>query len=122
MKRAATSGRFCKSSALMIVARTVCPRSDGTSLPRAMLRTLPSLISCMAMGGADQPMSIWPDITAVRVAGGLPVGVGFALTPSSSTNASTILWELDPLVEYATVLRAVASARDLRGDSARTYQ
>src|SRR5579883_2452558 len=69
-----------------------------------------------------QPMSIWPDITAVRVAGVLPVGVGFALSPSSSTKASTILWELDPLVEYAIVLRAVASASVLSGESARTYQ
>ncbi len=63
------------------------------------MRSLPSLISCMAIGGAAQPMSIWPDMTAVRVAGGLPVGVGFALRPSSSTKASTRLCELDPLVE-----------------------
>src|SRR5229473_6395098 len=105
-----------------MVARTVWPRSEGTSLPWAIMRTLPSLTSCMAMGGADQPMSIWPDITAVRVAGGEPVGVGFALRPSSSTNASTMLWELDPLVEYAIELRAVTSAKVLSGESARTYQ
>ena len=73
-------------------------------------------------GGAAQPMSIWPDITAVKVAGMLPVGVGFALRPSSSTKASTRLCELDPLVEYAIVFRAVASASVRIGDAAGTYQ
>src|SRR5258707_7795347 len=106
----------------MLVAARVCPGSEGTSLRGSRMQTWPSLIPCIAMGGAAQPMSIWPDITAVRVAGGLPVGVGFALRPSSSTNASTMLWELDPLVEYAIVLRAVTSAKVLSGESARTYQ
>ncbi len=50
-------------------------------------------------GGAAQPMSTWPDITAVSVPAGLPVAVGFALQPSSLTKATTILFELEPLVE-----------------------
>ena len=44
-------------------------------------------------------MSIWPDITAVSVAGGPPVAVGFALTPSSLTKRRTMLFEIEPLVE-----------------------
>ena len=49
-------------------------------------------------------MSIWPDITAVSVPGGPPVAVGFALAPSSWPKATTMLFELEPLVEYAMVL------------------
>src|SRR5262245_18904469 len=86
------------------------------------MRILPSWISFRPNGGAAQPMSTWPLITAVSVPGGLPVAVGLALVPSSSTNAITMLLELDPLVEYAMVLFAVASFRLLIGDSAFTYQ
>ena len=64
-----------------------------------MMRILPSLISLTPNGGAPQPMSIWPDITDVNVPGKPPVAVGFALRPSSSTKAITMLLELDPLVE-----------------------
>ena len=71
------------ASAFTMMARTVCPRSEGTSLPRAMMRILPSLISFMPNGGAAQPISIWPVITGVSVPGGPPVAVGFALAPSS---------------------------------------
>src|SRR5690349_12908220 len=111
-----------RALALTMIARTVWSRSDGISLPRAMMRILPSLISLMPNGGADQPMSIWPVITCVKVAGGPPVAVGFALVPSSCTNATTMLFELDPLVEYAIVLDAVASFKLLIGESAFTYQ
>jgi hypothetical protein len=82
-----------------MIVRTVCPRSDGTSLPRMRMRILPSLSSFMPNGGAAHPMSIWPDMTWVSVPAGPPVGVGLALTPSSSAKASTRLFELEPLVE-----------------------
>src|SRR5262245_17377810 len=54
-------------------------RSDGTSLPLAMTRILPSSISLSPNGGDPQPMSICPDMTAVSVAGMPPVEVGTAL-------------------------------------------
>ena len=82
-----------------MIARTVCPCSEGMSLPRAMMRILPSLISFTPNGGAAQPMSICPLITEVSVAGGPPVAVGFALTPSSWPNATTMLFDVEPLVE-----------------------
>jgi hypothetical protein len=85
--------------ALTMMARTVCPCNEGTSLPRPTMRILPSLISLTPNGGAAQPMSICPLITCVSVAGGPPVAVGFALTPSSWVNATTMLFELDPFVE-----------------------
>ena len=99
MKRTMASLRALSAFALAISTRTVWPRSDGTSLPRAMMRILPSWISCNPKGGAAQPISIWPDITDVSVAGGPPVDVGLAFAPSSSTKATTILLELEPLVE-----------------------
>src|SRR5581483_4881615 len=108
--------------ALTMITRTVCPRSDGRSLPWAMMRILPALTSRTPNGGAAQPMSIWPDITCVSVAGGPPVAVGFALVPSSCTKPTTILLELEPDVEYAMVLLEVASFRLLIGESAFTYQ
>src|SRR5665213_3322291 len=57
------------ASALTMMVRTVWPFIDGTSDPRAMMRILPSFSSLRPKGGADQPMSIWPDITAVKVGG-----------------------------------------------------
>ena len=85
--------------ALAISTRTVCPRNEGTSEPRAIMRILPSLSSLSPNGGAAQPMSICPVITEVRVPGWPPVEVGLALSPSSSTNATTMLLEDEPLVE-----------------------
>src|SRR5262249_52472037 len=98
------------------------PRSDGTSLPRAMMRILPSAISRRPNGGAAQPTSIWPDITAVSVAGGPPGAGGFALAPRSLTKATTMVFALEPLVEYASVFCAVRSFRLLIGESPLTYQ
>ena len=86
------------------------------------MRILPSFSSFTPNGGAAQPISIWPDITCVSVAAGPPVAVGFALTPSSLAKASTRLFELEPLVEYAMVLAAVTSLAVLMGKSALTYQ
>src|SRR3954466_14064070 len=108
--------------ALTIITRTVWPFSDGMSLPRATMRIFPSLISLRPNGGADHPISIWPVITCVKVPDGHPVAVGFAFAPSSCANATTMLFELDPLVEYAMVLLAVASFSVLIGECARTYQ
>ncbi len=71
--------------------RTVWLRSDGTSLPLAMMRILPSANSFNPNGGALHPMSICPDMTWVSVAGCVPVAVGAALTPSSCRNARTTL-------------------------------
>src|SRR6185437_9562668 len=99
MKRMIASCFVFNELAFTISVRTVCPRSEGTSLPCATMRILPSLSSFKPNGGAAQPMSIWPDITAVSVAAGPPVAVGLALAPSSLTNATTMLFELDPLVE-----------------------
>jgi len=82
-----------------MIVRTVWPLSEGTSLPRAIMRILPSFISCRPNGGADQPTSTWPDITAVSVAAGPPVLVGVPLAPSSLTKATTMLFDEDPLVE-----------------------
>src|SRR5262249_40208381 len=110
------------ASALTMMERTVWLRSDGTSLPRATMRILPSWISFKPNGGAAHPMSTCPVITDVNVPGGPPVAVGFALAPSSSTKATTMLLELEPLVEYAMVLLGVVSFRLLIGESARTYQ
>src|SRR5205823_3216178 len=56
-------------------------------------------------------------MTWVSVPAGPPVGVGLALTPSSSMNASTRLLELDPLVEYAIVLLALMSLMLCSGDA-----
>src|SRR5665213_553449 len=110
------------ASALTMMVRTVWPFIDGTSDPRAMMRILPSFSSLRPKGGADQPMSIWPDITAVKVAAGPPVLVGTPLVPSSCINPETMLFDDEPLVEKAMVVLSVASFRLLIGESAFTYQ
>src|SRR6266480_411936 len=56
------------ASALTIMTRTVCPRSEGASLPRIRMRILPSLSSFMPNGGAAQPMSIGSDVP-IKVSG-----------------------------------------------------
>ena len=59
----------------------------------------------MAYGGADQPASIWPDITEVNVAGKPPVATSLASTLYCSTKASALACVDEPLVEYA--MRAI---------------
>ena len=59
---------------------------------------------------------------SMSVPAGLPVAVGLALQPSSRTKPVTISFELEPLVEYAMVVFAVASFRSLSGESDFTYQ
>ena len=86
-------------SALAIKSRTVWPRLEATSLPRAMMRILPSSISLSPNGGAAQPTSIWPDMTEVSVAGGLPVFSGLALMPWVLIRPSTRTLVEEPVVE-----------------------
>ena len=54
--------------------------------------------------------------------GGPPVAVGFAFDPSSWVKETTMLCELEPLVEYAIVFCSAVSFRLLIGESAFTYQ
>src|SRR5258708_34336657 len=99
-----------------MIVRTVCPRSDGASLPRMRMRILPSLSSFIPNGGAAQPISIWPDMTWVSVPAGPPVAGGLALTPSSARKASTGVLELGALgVKAIGVLAGVVCWRLLAG-------
>ena len=82
-----------------MTSRIVCPRTSGASFARATMRIAPSSICLKPNGGEDQPTSICPDMTWVRVADGLPVAVGFAFRPNSLMKASTIECVDEPLVE-----------------------
>src|SRR3569832_2372621 len=99
MKRTMASCLVFQEFALTISARTVWPFYDGTSLPCAMMRILPSLISCKPNGGAALLSSFWFVFSAVWVLGGLSVAVGLSLAPSSRVNATTMLFDDEPLVE-----------------------
>jgi hypothetical protein len=79
MKRSIADLRVCSICAVVISGRTVCPLNTAASLPVVMIRIFPSSSCCRPSGGADQPMSIWPDSTCVSVGAGPPVAVGFAL-------------------------------------------
>src|SRR5882757_1943356 len=109
------------TGALVIITRTVWLRSDGTSLPRATTRILPSCSAWTPKGGDAQPTSTWPDITWVKVEGGLPVATGVAWMPRVFIRPSTVTLVDDPLVEKAMLCPA-ASAIALIGESAGTYQ
>ena len=50
-------------------------------------------------GGAVQPMSTWPLMTWVKVGGGLPVAVGFTVTPAILASAMTMTCVDEPVVE-----------------------
>src|SRR6476619_3293600 len=113
---------FCASElALAMMTRTVWSRSDATSLPRATSRILPCSRSSTPSGGDDQPISIWPDITAVHVLAELPVAVGLSATPDSLVSPSTMTLVEEPVLEKAMVFPA-ASLIERIGESARTYQ
>src|SRR5262249_18693509 len=122
MKRPIASFFFASASALATTVRTVCPRTMAASVALATTWILPSSISLRPNGGAAQPMSTWSVITAVRVDDGLPVGVGFALTPNSLTKARTTLCVDDPFVENPMVVLSVVSFRVLIGDEVLAYQ
>ena len=64
-----------------------------------MMRILFSVAASRPNGGADQPTSIWPDMTWVKVGAGPPVATGFAAAPVLAMNASTSVWVEAPLVE-----------------------
>src|SRR5882724_10297492 len=121
MKRSMTLFRLASVDTLVIRSRTVWPLNTVASLPLAMIRILPSSNCCKPNGGADQPTSIWPDITCVSVGAGPPVAVGLALRSYCFMKAVTIPCVDEPLVEYAIVLPSV-SLSDLIGELAATYQ
>ena len=121
MKRSIAALRVASVCALVMSRRTVCPLNTDASLPLAMIRILPSSNCCSPNGGADQPTSIWPDITCVSVGAGPPVAVGFAFRSYCFMNAVTMPCVDEPLVEYAIVLPSV-SFSDLIGEFAGTYQ
>ena len=85
------------------------------------MRMALSSICLKPNGGEAQPTSTWPDMTAVSVADGLPVAVGFAFRPNSLMKASTIEWVEEPLVEYAMVLPSVSCSFAMP-DSVFAYQ
>src|SRR5256885_716739 len=98
-----------KASALTMIVRTVCPRSEGTSLPRMRMRILPSLSSFTPNGGAAQPMSTWPDITCVSVAAGPPVA---GVLPERRGLVLPIVDLADRDLELVLRLRRGAAQRD----------
>jgi hypothetical protein len=79
--------------------RTVCSRVDGASLPRAMMRILPSSSWAIPNGGDAQPTSICPVIACVNVTPAAPLATGRARTPKCLINASSAVWVDAPLVE-----------------------
>ena len=99
MKRSITAFRFVSVCVLVMSRRTVWPLNTVASLPCAMIRILPSSSCCSPNGGADQPTSIWFDITCVSVGAGPPVAVGLALRSYCFMNAVTMPCVDDPLVE-----------------------
>src|SRR6185436_5946151 len=121
MKRSITGLRVCSVCVFVISRRTVCPLKIEASLPLAMTRILLSSSCWSPKGGADQPTSIWFDITCVRVGAGPPVAVGFALRSYCFMNAVTMPCVDDPLVEYEIVLPSV-SFSVLIVEVAGTYQ
>ena len=82
-----------------MLSRTVWPLNTLASLPPAMRRMSPLSSWSSPNGGAAQPTSTWPDITAVRFAAGPPIAVGFALRSYCLMNAVTMPWVEEPLVE-----------------------
>src|SRR6476659_4530178 len=121
MNRSTTAFFDCRNCAFAISNRTVWPLNTVASLPLAMMRIFLSSSWSRPNGGADQPTSTWPDITCVSVEDGPPVATGFAFRSNCLTNAVTIPFVDEPLVEYAIVLPSV-SLSDLTGEFAGTYQ
>src|SRR5665647_893495 len=121
MKRTIASCLVLSELRLTISVRTVCPRSDGTSLPCATMRILPSLISCRPNGGAAQPISIWPDITAVSVPGGPPGTLTAVMSGQIDIGWAAPPFGLQEIKEGK--IRIVAHGSDvpsLRGQTVRT--
>ena len=85
------TGLRCSSApALAVMNRTVWFRISGTSLARAITRIFPCWTRSSANGGEVQPTSIWPLMTCVSVAAGLPVATGVKVTPNTLWNATTV--------------------------------
>src|SRR5215813_11838074 len=122
MKRSITALRLASTSAFATITRMVWPRTSAASVAFATTWILPSLSSFRPNGGAAQPISTWSLITAVSVADGLPVAIGFALVSlNSSTKARTTELVEEPLVEKAIEWPS-ASLIDLIGEDALAYQ
>src|SRR4051812_3357527 len=101
--------------------RVVWLASDGTSVPRPMMRILPASTSASPTGGTDQPMSIWPDMTWVGGGAAARVGVGLARPRAASHREGTSKWLDAPAAETPAVLPA-PSFNEGMGESARAYQ
>ena len=99
MKRATASPRFASTPALARQMRTVWSARALISLPRAMILILPSSTSSSPNGAAPRPMSIWPVMAIVRVAGWPPVETGRASTLYWSRSASSAAWLDEPFWE-----------------------
>ena len=99
MKRSISGLARLQRLRLVMSRRTVWPLNTAASLPLAIMRILPSSSCCSPNGGADQPTSIWPDITCVSVGAGPPVAVGFALRSYCFMKAVTMPCVDEPLVE-----------------------
>src|SRR4030095_9728269 len=86
-----TALRVASICVLVMLTRTVWPLNAAASLPLAMIRILPSSSCWRPNGGADQPMSIWLDMTCVSGAagrgGGGGLGVGFFLVQEGGHEA-----------------------------------
>ena len=80
-------------------SRTVWPLNAAASLPVAMIRICFWSSWSRPKGGADQPTSTCPDITAVRFAAGPPSAVGLAVSLYCCMKAVTMPWVDEPLVE-----------------------
>src|SRR5215471_5609769 len=120
-KRTKASRRSLSALALATFTRMVCCASAATSLPRAMMTSLPSASCCSTKGGTDQPTSICPDITWVSVAGAPPVATSLGVTFAWFTSCSRMRLVEEPGEENATVLPLV-SARRVMPLSGRAYQ
>ena len=116
------ASRFSLSAlALATLTRMVCSASAATSLPRAMMTSLPSASCCSTNGGTDQPTSICPDMTCVSVPGAPPVATSFGLAFAWFTSCNRMRLVEEPGEENATVLPLVSASR-LMPLSGRAYQ
>src|SRR5215471_15384181 len=85
------------------------------------MRIFPCARLSMANGGADQPISICPDITCTNVAAGVPVATALMSTPAWRINAMVARLDDEPTAEKAMVL-PTASFNERIGDWLGTYQ
>src|SRR5260370_26932979 len=104
MKRSTAGSRACKVAALVMRTLTVWFLSAVASLPLAMMRIFPWSMRSRPKGGPAQPTSIWPDITCVNVAGGLPGATRLGLWPDFFVDDVTNCWGGGPVVGEGVVV------------------